>query len=283
VTSVFLPVTLPVELPALPDIDDHRIGGKVTVPAVELLEILAQAITQHTGQLPLPLVMTDAVFPHFLPKSEIERCKFDLTLNQVQEDPAAGIRVTLASRIGLAGGMRRARVHAAVTFGARLAPPSRPPDGLDCEIEVPAARLYQDLIPLGPRFRNLRGTLRLGRAGATGTVRSPEPLRSHAPLMGCPYLLDAAMHLACLWGQRYASMVAYPTGFATRSLTSPVAHGERRCTVVPRIVEPRRLLCDLWLANEQGEICDRVTGLAMVPLASGATPPAWIALAKDAP
>jgi hypothetical protein len=89
-------------------------------------------------------------------------------------------------------------------------------------------------------------------------------------------LLDSAMHLACVWGQRYAGMVAYPTGFSARTVFSPLPHGRRRCAAVARTVEPRRLIVDLWLSDDDGQVGDAIVGLVMAPLAAGSLPPAWI-------
>jgi len=278
---VSLPITLPVVLPLLPDMEDHRIAGKATVPAVELLELLVQTVAEHKGnpgRVSLPLTMTGVTFPKFLPADEIARCTFDVTL----EKAVHGVRAALISRITLAGGMRRSRVHATATFGS--APDGHPlPPDFDCDFEVSAERIYRELITFGPRYCNLRGKVRLGRAGGMGKVRSPVPPRSPAPIAGCPFLLDAAMHLACVWGQRHAGFVAYPTGFDARWLSLPVAAGERHCIVAPRSVEPRRLLCDLWLTDLEGKICDSIVGLTMSPLANGSPPPAWILLSQDRP
>jgi hypothetical protein len=278
-----LPVTLRVVLPELQDVEDHRIAGKATVPAAELLELLLRAAVEHLGhadRVPLPLAMKEAAFPRFLPADEVERCSLYVTLER--NKASADVRATLASRIALAGAMRRSRVHAVVTLGAVPEEPASPPD-FDCDFEVPAERIYRDLITFGPRYCNLRGTIRLGAKGGTAIVRSPQPPRPQPLFAGCPYLFDAAMHLACVWGQRYAGYVAYPTGFTARILTSPISAGERRCIVAPTSVEPRRLLCDLWLTNDKGEICDTVLGLAMSPLATGAPPPPWIVLAQHRP
>jgi hypothetical protein len=278
---VSLPITVPVVLPELPDMEDHRIAEKATVPAVELLELLVKTVAEHEGNpgwMSLPLTMTGATFPKFLPADEIARCTFDVTLDKAVH----GVRAALISRIALAGGMQRSRVHAIATLGAAADSPPLPPD-FDCDFEVSAERVYHELITFGPRYCNLRGGVRLGRAGATATVRSPVPPRSPPPLGSCPYLLDAAMHLACVWGQRYAGFVAYPTGFDARWLSLPVAAGERHCIVAPRIVEPRRLLCDLWLTGLEGEICDTIVGLTMSPLANGSPPPVWILASQDRP
>jgi len=272
-------VTLSVLLPELPNVGDHHIAGKATVPAVELLELLARSVAEHRGwnELPRPLAMTAVALPRFLPVEEVPRCTFEVAL----ADQAAGTRATLTSRIALAGGMRRARVHAELTLAPAAPPPPRPPPVVACDCEVPAERIYRELIPFGPRYRNLRGTIRLGPAGAMGTVASPEPQRTPPPLAGCPYLLDAAMHLACVWGQRYAGYVAYPTGFAARLLLDPTPAGQRQCLVVPTSVATRRLVCDLWLFDERGALADLVSGLAMSPLAAGAPPPAWITLGPE--
>ena len=93
---------------------------------------------------------------------------------------------------------------------------------------------------------------------------------------GGQHLFDGAMHLACLWGQRYAGYVAYPTGFAARLIAAPLMHGQRRCMVVPRSVGSRHMSCDLWLTDEANRVCDAIVGLDMAPLATGALPPAWV-------
>jgi hypothetical protein len=276
-----VPATLPVALPPLPHLADHRIAGKATLPAVELLEIMTAAVASAEGWsevLPLPLAMREVVFPRFLPADEIERCTFTITLEHWGRD----VRASLRSRIALPGGLARSRTHAEATIGgAALPPPPLPTFAPD--FELVAERVYRELVPFGPRYRNLQGVLRLGPDGASGTVRSPTPpcstFSSPSSRLGCPFLLDAAMHLACVWGQRYTGVVAYPMAFAARVLYQPTPAGERRCLVAPTRVEARRLECDLWLVDDCGEVCDAVTGLVMSPLAAGAVPPAWITLA----
>lgn len=277
-----MPRVVPVVLPDLPEVADHAIAGIATVPAVELLDLLVRTVTARApagGVLqPSTLSMRAASFPRFLPVAEVPRCTFAVTLEDEASDPRMGprTRATFTSRIALAGGMHRTRTHAAVTVGGSNPEIPQPPAVIAHDIELPAARVYQELIPFGPRFCNLRGLVRLGRDGGMATVRSPDPPRPARSPAGCPYLFDSAMHLACLWGQRYAGYVAYPTGFAARLITSPLAHGQRRCIVVPRSVESRHMVCDLWLTDESGPVCDAIVGLHMAPLATGVLPPAWV-------
>jgi len=263
---------LPFTLPDLPEAADHAIAGKAIVPAVELLDLVVHKV--EPAEAALPLVMRDAAFPRFLSAEEVRRCEFTLALEEADADH--GIRASLASRIPLASGMYRTRVHLAVTLGGAAPAAPEPPQSTACELEVAAERVYSDVVRFGPRFRNLRGSLRLGPDGAVGTVASPSPPHPHPSRAGCPFLLDSAMHLACLWGQRYAGYVAYPTGFSSRIITAPLACGQRRCHVVPRKVEARRLDCDLWLHDDAGRVCDVILGLAMAPLRTGAPPPSWI-------
>jgi hypothetical protein len=274
-----VPCTLPVTLPELPEFADHAIQGKATVPAVMLLEVLVRQVAESTNQNPAtsPLVMRDATFPRFLPADEIERCTFEISLEDVPGE-ATSKRATLTSRIALANGINRTRTHAAVTFGGSAT--ALPVPQVTSDFDLAADRAYTELIPFGPRYRNLRGNISLGRDGGRAWVRSPEPAFPDPSRAGCPYLFDSAMHLACLWGQRYAGVVAYPTGFSARVIMSPLAHGQRRCVVAPTSVGQERLTFDLWLTDEDHRVCDAVVGLVMAPLARGAQPPAWIVQAK---
>jgi hypothetical protein len=277
--SAVASITMPVVLPELSDATHHAIAGRSVVPAVELLELLLHTVAEHerwSAPPPMPLTMTDVAFPRFLPTADIPRARLTVRLERMGD----GLRAVLVAHLELANGMKRSREHAQVTFGV-VTPPVAPPPSPACDFEVAAERIYREAIPLGPRYGNLHGTIRLGRAGGTAIARSPEPLSGPPRLGGCPYLLDAAMHLACVWGQRYAGYVAYPTGFASRVLSRPTPSGERRCLVLPRSVEPRRLLCDLWLLDGSGQVCDAVTGLAMSPLASGAPPPPWLSVPEE--
>ena len=286
-----VPRTVPVTLPDLPALADHAIQGKATVPAAWLLDLLVRTATeQHGGgdSVPnlatFPLVLREASFSRFLHADEVEQCTFDVVLGDgVGEGAKAGLRATLTSRIALAGGICRTRTHAAVTFDGPLTPLPLPPAAIDCDTELLADRAYAELIPFGPHYRNLRGAIQLGRHGGTGGVGSPEPAGPEPSRAGCPYLFDGAMHLACLWGQRYAGVVAYPTGFSTRVIAAPLAHGQRRCIVVPKAVgkvgssfDSRGLTFDLWLTDENHRVCDAIVGLVLAPLARGAQPPAWI-------
>jgi hypothetical protein len=271
--------SIPVAVPVFPDAGDHGIAGRSVVPAAVLVELLLRTVAEHERwpvPLALPLTMTRVRFPHLLPTADIPRCRFTVRLTHDGDSLGAVLLADLA----LPSGIKRPREHAQITFGAAApAPPPPPPPASD--FAVAAERIYREAIPLGPRYRNLQGRISLGRAGGTARACSPEPPHLPPPLGGCPFLLDAALHLACVWGQRYAGVVAYPTGFASRALWRPTPSGERSCLVVPRAVEPRQLLFDLWLTDGDGQPCDTLLGLAMAPLARGTLPPPWLRLDEE--
>jgi hypothetical protein len=271
------PTIVPIALPPMTDVADHAIAGKATVPAVFLLDLLVGKIVD--AEAPLPLVLKNVAFPRFLLVDELPKCT--LALGMEPPDALLDIRAAITSRIALAGDMTRTRVHLAATVGGRaLVPPDAPvaelPREWALDFETAADRVYSDLVRFGPRFRSLRDSVRLGWDGASAIVASPSPALPTPSRAGCPFLFDGAMHLACVWGQRFAGYVAYPTGFATRIVTAPLAHGRRVCRMVPREVGPRRLTCDLWLGDEDGTVHDAILGLTMAPLAAGPPPPDWI-------
>lgn len=266
-------VSLPdLTLPCMPFLRDHTISGKAMVPAVEMLNLLVLVFDEQGLAPSAPLTMREVAFPRFLPAEELPRCSFAVDLQETGD----AVRARLASRIRSASGIERERVHAQVSFLTRSVAVAAPPEESQPVYVLTAERVYRELIPFGRQFCNLRGSLRLARNGAWGTVESPTPPHPSPSRAGCPYLLDSAMHLACLWGQRYAGMVAYPTGFIWRTTAAAIAHGRRRCTVAPRRRDARALTFDLWLTDDEGRVCDAVGELTMAPRAGGAPPPAWI-------
>ena len=149
----------------------------------------------------------------------------------------------LASRLitigAVAGGnVRRTKVHAAVEFaGARGPGSARPVDvaaALDgIAFEVPAEKVYAELVPFGPAYQNIIGSVYLTEDGAAGLVRGAQSPAPSSPL-GSPFPLDAAMHAACAWGQRYRGYVAFPVGFRERIIIQPTRPGEDYyCRVLP--------------------------------------------------
>lgn len=273
-------VRLPLEIGILPYLRDHRFEGRCVLPAVEALRLLAAGVRSQWPDRDVR-TMTDASFPRFLFIEEDEEriaAHIDIDIDDNGDRVAALMTRVSASR----GPVKRAKEHARVCFRQNVSdieylPFSKAsrPDGVP--FAVSPFRLYQELVPLGPAFQNVCDVLHLTEQGATACVRAAIHHEGPGPL-GSPFPLDAAMHGACVWAQRFAGIVAFPVGFAKRFVFRPIAAGETcfaRIIPVRTISEP--LLFDLWLYSVEGVPCEAVLGLAMRDVSAGRLkPPAWI-------
>jgi hypothetical protein len=146
-----------------------------------------------------------------------------------------------------------------------------PPFSFSCR------RLYADLVPFGPAYHNVAGDVSLDHAGATATVSGGNFREAVGPL-GSPFPLDAAMHVACAWGQRYRGIVAFPVGFDRREIIYPTSVGETyRCRAFP-IEDPGAVLrFDIGLFGTDGRPVEVVLGLRMRDISGGRLKaPAWV-------
>ena len=274
-------VRLPLRIGVAPYLLDHRIEGQAVLPAAEALNALARAAREDAPERPVR-AMAEASFPRFLPidpgEGRIEAvCEIERREN--------GDRVCrlLTESVSRSGRIRRAKEHAAVRFRGeapgipvlRLEQASR----LAGEgFRVSPGRLYRELIPFGPAYRNvLDGTLVLSEAGAVAQV-SGGSVAGAAGVLGSPFPMDAAIHCAGAWGQRYAGVVAFPVGFAERFIFRPVAAGETCFTrILPAGARERALIFDLWIYGPDGAPREALLGAAMKDVTAGRLkPPAWV-------
>jgi hypothetical protein len=162
---------------------------------------------------------------------------------------------------------------------AAVGKPAPPAAGAG-DFAFPAARLYAELVPFGPAFRNVVDDVRLAPEGARAKVRAPHWPDDHPPTfaLGSPYPLDAAMHVACAWGQRFAACVPFPVGFERLVVAAPTVAGrEYRCQVVPRGRDGDRLIFDIDLHTPTGDLAESLVGLRMQDIRRRpAPPPGWI-------
>ncbi|MDP2644720.1 MAG: polyketide synthase dehydratase domain-containing protein, partial [Desulfobacterales bacterium] len=97
-------------------------------------------------------------------------------------------------------------------------------------------------------------------------------------ILGSPFHLDAAFHAACVWGQRYEQVVAFPVGFDHRTIYEPTRPGEIYFSRVIAVETSRDLLIfDIWIYNQQGNLCESVGRVHMKDVSAGRMkPPRWI-------
>lgn len=278
-------IRLPLEIRIFPYLKDHRFEGRCVLPAVESLRLLAASVQSQWPDRDVR-VMTDASFPRFLFIGEGD----DLLAaeNDIQIDTQGNLIASLLTLIHSPSGRgTRAKEHVRVCF-----PQSHPDveplpfsaasrlDGTgstgDTTLSCPR-QLYQELVPLGPAFQNVSGDLQLTEQGATAHVRAAIHHQQPGPL-GSPFPVDAALHCACAWGQRFAGIVAFPVGFAKRFIFRPIVAGETCfARIIPVRAERELLIFDIWIYNFDGTPYEALLGVVMRDVSSGRLkPPAWI-------
>lgn len=273
-------VRLPLMIPIFPYLRDHRIDGKIVLPAVEILQHLAASVKAHRPDAEI-CGMGAARFLHYLQipedSSVIEAC--------LELDIHAGDRLIsrlITRSVILGTGIKRAKVHATVEFAKSKEYRTPLPmdiaaalDGVSCEI--PASKLYSELVPFGPAYQNIIGSLFLTESGAVAKVfaaRQP----GVSDLHGSPFPFDAALHAACVWGQRYQCLTTFPVGFEERIIVEPTVAGETyHCRILPVTATGDSLLFDIWIYDVEGGVREVIRGVAMREIFPGRImPPGWV-------
>lgn len=256
----------PLTIPVQPWFFDHCFGGRVILPAVETMLLLAgRAASAY------PLIdireMQEVRFAKFL---EIPENSTSLDcLVECSEQGDGRLRMKLLSRVR--GKMiSRIKEHGEVYFL-----PSNPakkqeicldpgkPQGAASEIT--ADFIYRHLVPFGPSYRTLKGRLFWSRDAAWAVVQAPQlPVNPVQQLLGSPFPLDGAMHAACVLGRQSVDFVPFPVGFAQRSILRPTRPG---CSYQVKVRQlagtAEELLFDLIIYDQDDRVHESVSGLRM--------------------
>ncbi|MBI9083739.1 MAG: polyketide synthase dehydratase domain-containing protein [Desulfobacterales bacterium] len=258
---------------------DHRFEGRAVFPAVETMQLLARAAA-GSGSARARRIK-DARFDKFLTIPE-NAAAIDVLID-LSVDSGGDVRARLKTRIrSLKTAMSRIRTHGSLIVSHGPAADPKPPADFESRVgegrfDIDPETVYRDLVPFGPAYRNISGPLRLSPAGAVTRVAAPRLPAPENPL-GSPFALDAAFHAACVWGQRYAGVVAFPVAIADRVVHMPTRAGrEYICFVRPVSTDPGRLVFDIWLFDPDLGLCETVSGIAMQDVSGGRwNPPAWV-------
>ena len=148
--------------------------------------------------------------------------------------------------------------------------------GGEC-FSVPAATIYQELVPFGKAYQNIIGDLSLSLEGAIVQLYGGEG-EANDDLIGSPFPLDAALHAACCWGQRYTGIVTFPVGFAERIIYRKTKkEGKYIGRIIPVNVSREPLIFDALIYDLDGIIYESVSGISMRDVSQGRLrPPDWI-------
>jgi hypothetical protein len=270
-------VRLPLSIKVPPYVMDHQFQGKVVLPAVEAMENLAASTRAHLPETAVSAIR-DARFDKFL---FIEDTKTPIdAFNDLEVFHNGAVISRLITRTRSKKALiTRTLKHATLCFRGVLNDSEPPPSEVPTvsEIHVSAETIYQNLVPFGPGYHNLREGVALHKEGAWGAVYAPS-WGDPKGLLGSPFPLDAAFHAACVWGQRYAGLVGFPVGFGLRRVFVPTRPGNTYiASIFPKEVHPDRFLADIWITDTDGALHEAVWGVVMKDVSGGRVrPPSWI-------
>ena len=276
-------VRLPVRIQIRPYLLDHRFEGKAVLPAVETMQQLANTVksfrpvTDITG-------ITDVRFNKFLyiEAGITQIAAFcDMTIFENGDIGAA----LVTKRRSPKSTITRIKEHGSLRFPGRAAvmpkSPLDPAEALNgvC-FEIPAEKIYRDLVPFGKAYHNIHGQLRISEYGAAASTHALS-LKAAAVNFGdmeSPFPLDAAFHAACVWGQRYAQVVAFPIGIEKRLIFKPTLPGTTYLSrIIPVRKNPDLLTFDIWIYGNDGQLYEGAWGVHMRDVSAGRLkPPQWI-------
>jgi hypothetical protein len=301
-------IPLSISIPAY--LWDHRYEGRVVLPAAEALQILAGSLPEDLPRCD-PLQQVGGEFSRLL---QLDPGTNTLNVfHEIAVSPSGHRQSRLTTlRLGRQTRLNRRMMHVSVMFstienvavglengsadhtgeaspglfsrkrdedpGCGADPAHVEEAGLSGPIFTFSCRsLYTDLVPFGPAYHNVVSEIDLTETGARATVSGGDHPEAVGPL-GSPFPFDAAMHVACAWGQRYRNVVAFPVGFDRREIILPTSAGETYfCRVFPLPDEGALLRFNLWLLGEDHRPVEIVLGLKMRDISGERLkPPVWV-------
>jgi hypothetical protein len=269
----------PFHLEIRPYLRDHFFEEKVVYPAVESMITLAREVSSQHPQANLRMV-TQANFSRLLTigPDDCQEVQIEIAVDE------SGIRASLLTSLTInKGAMRRTLEHARVTFSQKEILPEPLLSCLDARklagacIHVPAAAIYRELIPFGLSYQNIIGDLAVSPEGALADIAGGSG-DADEELLGSPFVLDATMHAACVWGQRFTGIVPFPVGFDQRIIYAPTKKGgSYLARIVPVNASREPLIFDALIFDQKGMLHESISGLRMRDVTQGRMrPPEWI-------
>ncbi len=281
-------VKIPAQIDITDGLRDHRFEEKPVLPAVFSMEILAKAVKEHIDDFPFPSVL-NACFNKFLFLDKnlfLDKKKMPEIFCEIEIKNKKLVFAKLLTKTkSLKTGITRTKEHVSLAFGKAL------PENISLRdfprggegFKISSQKLYEELVPFGPCFRNIKDDLELWEHGVKAIIRVPEsgenPESGKKYILGSPFALDAAFHGACAWGQRYARVVAFPVGLNLRHIINPVYPGETcKAIILPKCKKPDLLIFDIFIMGcGNNEFKEIITGLKMRDVSSGRmVPPKWV-------
>lgn len=268
------------EIEIFPYLRDHYLEGKVILPAVESLIVLNRVVKQNYPRTEINCLQ-NASFSRFLPIApDINRQQVIVDMESFEDGTITALLLTsVKSKTGtISREVEHARVECCKSDTKELFKPhSQAVDKLkgDC-ISVPSTTIYRELVPFGTAYRNIIGDLSVSSEGSLAYVSGGDH-EADENMLGSPFPLDATMHAACVWGQRFAGIVSFPVGFKKRIIYQKTKKKKEYLgRIVPVNMTGDVLVFDAWI-YEDDVMCEYVKGLKMKDVTKGRMqPPEWI-------
>ncbi|MGC3998939.1 MAG: SDR family NAD(P)-dependent oxidoreductase [Anaeromyxobacter sp.] len=246
---------------------DHRIGGRIVLPAAAMIELFHAAAAAALGG-PAGLEGLAVERPLLLPEPGEGAARW-----QVVASEAGPGRAHLELHEALeAGGWRRIAASEALA-GAAAEPGAAGPAA---EEPVEAADVYRRLealgVPFGPAFRSLSGVRRgegVAEAWIDGAGLDAGTHALH------PVILDGALQLCALAAARgpggeLPSRLLLPVGVDRVELVRPAGARTRARAQLRAVGASGSVTADVWLESEAGLPVAALAGVRLAPAEAGA-------------
>ena len=157
---------IPVQPP--PYFRDHHVNSRPVLPAVEAMELLAADAVRRFPQTDSRR-MSEMHFEKFL---HLDTRDSVPAFSRVEQAANGSLRATLATRFQAPKSkIARTLEHASLVLGGPLLPGGAPPlDTAACLAGICTAvdseRIYSEMVPFGPAYRNIREKLLIAPDGA---------------------------------------------------------------------------------------------------------------------
>ncbi|HSO20083.1 MAG TPA: polyketide synthase dehydratase domain-containing protein, partial [Desulfosarcina sp.] len=268
---------MPIAVVPPPFFRDHHVQRRPVFPAVEAMERLSDDIRARFPDCDIRR-LSELRFDKFL---YLDDAAPVTAVNRVTDNGDGSLRTALATRFTAPGArISRCLEHAAMTLGRPVPPPAPPPLERAATLAgvctaVDPERIYTQLVPFGPAYRNISADLLISGDGALARVGSPRPMDPRTDLaLGSPYVLDAAFHAACVWCQRYRGCVAFPVFMAQRTILRPTRlDGTYTARVMPVKTDEPPFVFDIFIYDDRGRLCESAGGVAMRDVSGGRNRP----------
>jgi hypothetical protein len=270
-----------IKIPVFPYLLDHQFMGKPVLPGVEAMRILVDSIQPHISNIENARII-NGTFDKFLFMNPHE--KHVKAFNDFEVDEKGNIQTKLVTRFqsgksSMSRFIEHVTIHLSFSAQTLEKKPFDPGSLLSKDsFEISPDVIYKDLIPFGPAYQNIRKSIYMNRNGAIATVFGGDPFELKNNCLGSPFVLDAAFHVACAWGQRYHHLVAFPVGLGERHIFNPTCFGKTYVTLVKPVHADKTLLVfDILIYGQDGTAHEIISGVRMRDISAGKLkPPSWI-------